>query len=1021
MKKFTMFLAFIVLASMTLLKAQTVQITGTVISADDKTPIPGVTVLVKGTTIGAITGTDGKYSLSVPQDAKTLVFTFVGLKTTEVQIEGQTVVDAKLESEAIGLNEVVVTAMGISREKRALGFSVQEINGGELARSGETDVINGLAAKIAGIEVISTAGTPGASTKILIRGNSTFTGDNQPLIVVDGVPINNDVSNTYGSDYAYNQDLQGVNNSNRALDINPDDIESVSVLKGPSAAALYGSKAASGAIIYTTKRGKAGLPKVIYGFTTELSNVNKLPEEQKLYVQGTGGVYKPGTTPYSWGPKYTDEGIKIYNNTDDFFETGISYKHDLSITGGNDKNAYRVSLNRVDQSGIIPVSQLARTTFRFNGDSKITDNFTVTVSANYTNTNTNMVQNGSNVSGVMLSLMRAPISFNLADYQNADGSNRNYYSAYDNPYWSVHNNPFTSRVDRFIGNTSFDYKITSWLDAFYRVGADVYSDKRKQVFAIGANNISDLEGQIEDNTIDNQEFYQDFILSADHKWNKLSTALKLGGNLQATNNDNLYGRANQLNVNGFNNLSNGTTLYSDESRTITRTSSLFFDASLGWSNFLYVDITGRNDWSSTFGTAKDNFFYPAVSGSFVFSELLPKNNILSYGKLRASAAQGGKPPLAYYTLNYYVAPFFADGYTTGNSFPFLGVGGTSPSNIMGNSSLKPEKSVEIEFGIDASFLDRRLGFELTYYNKKSTDLLIFKPIPGSSGVQSKYTNAGSMRNRGIELVINLVPVKYQGFVWKIDGTFAKNVNKVLSLEGLDELELATGFNTPQAFAIKGQPYGSLYGTAWKRNTNGQLIISNATDGTAGLPEVSETSVNLGSPYPLWTSGIRSTFEWKGLSLSGLLDISHGGKAWDGTVARMYRLGRMSETANREVNYVIPGVLEDGSANTQEVTALNYFQNYKGDGSYSATENAIYSTSWVRLREVTLSYHYDLKSQWFKFVEFNFTGRNLWLKTDYPGIDPETSLTGAGSNIQGFDYFNNPSTKSWVFGIKFGLL
>jgi TonB-linked SusC/RagA family outer membrane protein len=1024
MKKYLLILVIFSCLGLPIAAAQTMKISGTVTSSEDGQPIPGVTVMLKGV-IGTstVTNADGKYELTLPMDAQTLVFSMIAMKPLEVVIGGRTVVDVPLESTAIGLKDVVVTALGISREKRALGFAVQDVNGADLTRSGETDVINGLSAKVAGVQVINSSGTPGASTKILIRGNSTLTGDNQPLIIIDGVPVNNDVTQTVGNDYPFNQDLQGVNNSNRALDINPDDIESVTVLKGPSAASLYGSKAASGAIIYTTKKGKPGGPKIVYGFNTEFSKVNKLPDEQHLYVQGSlvdgVPVYQPEATNKSWGPKFTDiPGLPIYDNSKDFFQIGTTNTHDLSITGGNEKSTMRVSMSRVDQTGIIPESQLNRTTLRVNGSTNVTDKLSISISVNYTNTGTNMVQNGSNTSGVMLSLMRAPISFNLADYQNKDGSSHNYYAAYDNPYWSVHNNPFTSKVNRFIISPLVVYKITPWLDATYRLGADVFSDKRKQVFAIGANNISDLQGQIEDNTITNQEYYQDFILSADQAWidKKLNTGLKIGENLQSTNNDFLYGRANQLNVPGFNNLSNGSVLYSNEKLTTTRSSSVFFDASVGWSNYLYADITGRNDWSSTFGTAKNNFFYPAASLSFVFSELLPKSDVFSFGKLRASIAQGGKAPLPYYTSNYYEAPFFADGFTNGNSFPFLGVGGTSPRNVLGNPDLKPEKTEEKEVGLDVNFFDKRIGIEATYYDKKSTDLLILKPEPGSSGVISKYSNAGSMSNHGIELLVNLIPIKYRGGTWKIDATYAKNVNKVLSLEGIDELLIASGFTTPQSFAIKGQPYGSLYGTEWNRNDKGELII-----GANGLPSPTDQSVNLGSPYPKWTSGIRNTFQWLGVSFTFLFDISQGGKAWDGTIARMYQLGKMAETADRERTYVIPGVLADGSKNTKEISAFNYFRTYKGDYGNYATENAIYSTSWVRLREVSLSYHYDLKKSWFRFVEASLTGRNLWLKTSYPGVDPETSLTGAGSNIQGFDYFNNPSTKSYIMGLKFGFL
>jgi TonB-linked SusC/RagA family outer membrane protein len=1033
MKKLLFLFVLFVTGAFTLLAQN--NITGVVTSSvAGEGAIPGVAVQAKGTTIGVATDANGKYSITVPQKTTTLIFSFLGLKTQEIQINGRSVIDVVMEPQVVEMGEVVVTALGISREKKALGYSVQDVKSDQIARSGENDVLNSLSAKVAGIQIINTAGTPGASTKVLIRGNSSFTGNNQPLIIVDGIPIDNSTISTVGADYPFNPNLQGVNNSNRAIDINPDDVESITVLKGATAAALYGAKAANGAILYTTKRGAKGAPKVVYEFNTEFSNVNKLPAEQNIYVQGNivGGVptYQPGATPNSWGPKYTDANVPIYNNTKDFFKTGISYIHNLSVSNGDDKNSFRLSMSRMDQTGIIPTSKLDRTSVRFNGDSKLTDKLSLSASMGYTNTGDTKVQNGSNVAGIMLPLLRAPISFNLKNYQNPDGSSNNFYPFYDNPYWSLYNNPFISRTDRFIGNVLLTYKIANWLSASYRLGADVYADKRKQVFAIGSNAIGDLLGQIEENTVRSEEFYQDVIVTASHRWfDKLSTDLKLGGNLQNSNSEYLYGRANQLNIPNFYNLSNGTTLFSNQNQSTARTSALFFDASLGWSTYLFVDVTGRNEWSSTFGRAKNNFFYPSVGGSFIFTEILPKNKILTYGKLRASLAYGGNSPSPYSSATYYTQPFFADGFTNGTSFPFLGVTGFSLSNILGNSALKPEKTKESEVGLDARFLDSRLGFEFTYYNRIHSDLLVLRPIPGSSGFQSINANSGSMRNRGVEVVLNLVPVKYKNGSWKIDVTFAKNVNKVLSLaEGVKEISVETGFTGIGSYAIVGQPYGVYYGNSWLRNANGDLIISQS-GGNKGLPEQNPLSGNLGDPFPDWTSGIRNTLEWKGFSLSALLDIKQGGKNWSGTIARLNRLGRTAISANRDGNfatYVIKGVADDGTANpttpnTQSVSALSYFSNYLGDGAFSASENAIYSTSWVRLREVSLTYHHNMKSKWFKFVDVSLIGRNLWLKTDYPGVDPETSLTGAGSNLTGFDYFNNPSTRSFSIGLRFGLL
>ena len=1024
MKKISLLLAFLGFIGLQVVFAQTREITGVVTSSEDGSTVPGASVVVKGTTLGTITDMDGKFSLKVPSSAKTLMVTFVGMNSAEILITGSTNYAIKLKAESISVDEVVVTAMGISREKKSLGYSVQSTKGEDLVKTGESNLINSLASKFAGVQVISSGGVPGASSKILIRGNSSFTGNNQPLVVVDGVPIDNSTNATVAGDYPYNSNLGGVNNSNRALDLNPDDIESVTVLKGPSASALYGAKAANGAVVYTTKRGKAGAPKVVYGFTSEFNEVSQLPKEQTIYAQGSliGGVptYQPGATPNSWGPKISGiSGAKVYNNTNEFFKTGVGTTHNLSITGGDDKNSYRASLSRFDQNGVVPNTDFKRTSARLNVDSKITDKLTATSSVSYTNSGGTKSQNGSNVSGMMLSVMRTPVSWNLADWKNVDGSSKNFYSGYDNPYWSAENNPFTDVTDRILGNTVLTYKFLPWLEASYKLGLDVYTQKSKQVFAIGSLGVDDQMGSVEEHTLRYQQYYQDFVVSGNRSFfEKLNAGLKLGGNLTHEYSESLYGRARQLTIPYFYNLSNGSDKYTDENQATVRTSALFFDADFSWDNYLFLGVTGRNEWSSTFGAKKNNFFYPSVNLSFLFSEFIPENNILSFGKLRAARATGGNSPSAYTSRTYYTVPFFTDGFTNGNSFPYLGQSGYSYSNTLGNANLKPEKTVETEVGLDLKFLKNRIGLELTWYNKQTSDILVNRPIPGSSGFQAITANSGEMRNRGIEVVLTAVPVKTKAFNWTIDANFTKNKNEVLKLaEGVTEIDIESAFTSISSEAIVGDAYGALYSTRWSRDAKGNLII-----GTNGLPNVEAERGNIGNPFPDWTAGLRNTFTYKGFTLGALLDIRSGGKIWNGTIARMQRLGRTAESANREQTYIIPGVMADGSPNTTPVSAFNYFSHFKGDGSLSATENSVFDGSWVRLREVSLSYRFDFKknNSIVKFVDLGFVGRNLWLKTDYPGVDPETSLTGAASNLTGFDYFNNPGTKSYAFSLKFGL-
>ncbi|SKA11223.1 TonB-linked outer membrane protein, SusC/RagA family [Chitinophaga eiseniae] len=1010
--------------------AQTRTITGTVRDGKGNSPIPGVSVAVKGKGTGTSTGPTGTYKLQVAPGT-TLVFSFIGYTSQEVVVADQSVVDIALEEDKKQLNEVVVTALGITREKKSLGYNVQTVKGEDIVRAGENNIIESLSSKAAGVQVIGSGGTPGASSKILIRGNSTFTGNNQPLIVIDGVPIDNSTNSTVSQTYPYNANLQGVNNSNRALDINPDDIASVTILKGPSAAALYGARAGNGAIIYTTKRGKAGSVHVTYDFNAGFDKVSQLPKEQDIYAQGSikNGVpvYLPNfldnTNPVveSWGPKISSlSGVKVHNNTKNFFQTGTNYTHNVSATGGNEVSTYRISLSRADQKGIVPNTNFYRTSVRANFDTKVTQRLSMNASMSYAATEGTKAQNGSNTSGIMLPLLRTPASFDLKDYLNADGSSRNFVNNYDNPYWTAENNPFRDKVDRFVGNIGANYEINNWLKATYKLGADVYTDGRKQIYAIGSN--GNPSGMLEENTIRSRQYYSDLILSGHKEFNeKYSVTANIGGNVTQTNLQSLYGRGTDLSIPNYNNLGNASTLYSDESTTFQRSSAFFYDVQFGYKNIVFVGTTGRNEWASTFGKVKNNFFYPSVNASFIFTDVLPKNNILTYGKLRGAIARGGLPPSPYSSLTYYVKPFFADGFTDGNSFPFQKQNGFLLNNIFGNPNLKAQTAVEKEIGLDLRFFDARLNIEATYYNKKTSDLLVLRPLAGSSGFQKMLDNTGSMVNKGWEIAVSGDVVRSKDFNWNVNINFTRNKNEVLELgEGVSEIDVEPAFTAIGSFAIVGQPYGALYASKWKRTDKGELII-----GANGLPLVEAKNGNIGNPFPDWTAGARSTFNYKGITLGVLFDIREGGKIWNGTIARMHQLGRSEESADRERTYVIPGVTDDGTGklvpNTQAITAEKYFKSYLGDGAGSATENAVYDGSWVRLREVSLSYRWNFKNQKIiRFVELIGTGRNLWLSTKYPGVDPETSLTGAGSNLTGFDYFNNPGTKTYAIGVKLGL-
>ncbi len=1020
MKKIALFLSILFFMGILMANAQTKTITGTVTSAEDGSPIPGVSVLVQGTTLGTVTNVDGNYSLKIPHDAKNLVFSFVGMISQEVAIDGKTKINVKMKSQSIGVEEVVVTALGIKKETKALGYATSSVSSDDLMRSGEQNAIQALSAKASGVQTIGSSGSPGASTKIVIRGNSSFTGENQPLIVVDGVPIDNSTVQTNAGDNPYNKNLEGVDASNRAFDINPSDIESVTVLKGPAAAALYGVRAANGAIIYTTKKGTDGKVRATYNYSMEISQVNELPDWQNVYSQGWAGEYTTSTY-YSWGAKMSDLNITPTDNVDEFFKTSISGIHNLSVSGGNaDANA-RVSIGYADMDGVIPNNYAKRTSVRLTGETKVFEGFKAGGSANYVKTTGNQVQKGSNLAGLMLSLFRAPESCVLYDkdnggYLDEEGNQRQYYAAFDNPYWSAYNNTFGTDVDRFMGNIygNYNYK---WLTLDYRLGVDSYTDARKSIIAIGSNggDAGDGLGEVSESVIRNREIYSNFMATVQKSFDfGINASLSGGHSLNEQFYKSVYGRARNLSAPGFYDLSNGSDLYTDEDESTLRTAALFFVADVDYKGLLFLNATGRNEWASTLGSKKMDFFYPSVSASFVFTELLEKNEVLNFGKVRLGWAKAGNNPGTYRTLTYYDAPIVAAGMTGGLGWPYLEQNGFSYDTVLGNSELTPEMTRGIEGGMDLRFFNDRFNIDFTYYNQKTTDILVSRPIAPSTGYGYVYENSGEMVNKGVELTVGVTPVKTSDFSWNAVLNFSKNNNEVLKLaEGVDEINIESAFTSFGSYAIVGMPYGALYSDKWLRNDEGEMVID-----SDGYPIVSEERGYVGNPFPDWLANFRNTFNYRNFSLSFLFDIREGGMIWNGTIARLNQIGRTAITTDREGTIVAEGVTEDGAVNTTAISKVDYLRYVVGDAGPG--ENAVYDGSWIRLRDLSLSYSYKFKNEIRRYVNgvtFTATGKNLWLSTDYPGIDPETSLTGANSNLTGFDYFNNPNTKSYIFSVK----
>ncbi len=1092
-------LAFLLFAGLSFAYAQTKTISGTVTSADNGSALPGVTVQVKGTTNGTVTNFNGKYSLNVKISAATLVFKFVGMKTQEVTIDGKTTINVAMKSTALSLSQVVVTALGISRQKRALGYSVTKIPAAEISKSAVTDVVNALAGKVAGLRVTSSSGAAGASSFVEIRGSSSILGNNQPLYVVDGVPIAS--GGGAGS-------VAGVAYSNRTIDINPDDIASISVLKGGAATALYGLRAANGAIIITTKHGKKqkGL-SINYNTSTKFQQISQVPALQNKFAQGgflyaayynqygydvsayqdpdshfyngtswgpaidtlrytTNPAYVPGNVPWSFGGttsmadymKYWDPNGRIVGEHSpwaskkkvrtydpfDFFQTGVSLYNNVSVSGGNNVTTFYVSLSNTNVKGVVPNNTLDRTTFSLNASHKPAKNLKISAIVNYSNLVANRKQQGSNLSGVMLGLMRTPPTFNDAygyvfNGLYRHGQERTYRNGkgYDNPYWVANKINYSDEVNRVFGAFTTEWNITKFLKLTYRGGLDFYNYYSTNNFAI--HSVGQPEGYASPSESFSMDLNQDIFANFKKEFSKdFTLTAMVGFNMFQGRSKSVTAQANGLVIPGFFNVANTNDVKGYQGGGSSRTRAWYYDVSLAYQNMLYLDVTGRYEGSTTLPANNNSFFYPSVSASWIFSQLpfLKDSKVLSFAKLRASYAVTANVPGAYNTNTYFYQAGSGDGWTNGISFPFLGVNGYSLGYTLGSNNLKPEKAKSWSVGIDARFLKNRFRVDADYYQRVNSDLLLDVPTAPSIGYGQRYMNAAGMKTTGIELLVSADILKTNNLLWNVTVNWS-NPNSVVTklAPGVPNVFLG-GFTEPQVRAVAGTQYRSIYGADWVRDKSGNLIIDdNVNDEFYGYPIPATATTKLGSIQAKWTMGITNTLTYKGLSFSFLIDIKHGGQMWNGTVGALDFFGMSKETENRNKDYVWKGVMghvdpttgavvSTGKVNTQKVKLDENWRFWDGYGSGFTGPSSPYiqDAGWVRLRTITLSY--DFKKAvvknvtWIKHLNLYFTGYNLWLSTPYTGIDPETSLLGA-ANAQGFDYFNMPGTKSYTVGLKVG--
>jgi TonB-linked SusC/RagA family outer membrane protein len=1038
--------------------------------------LPGVTVRVKNTTTSVATSALGTYTINVNDPVNdVLVFSFIGFKTIEEKVSGRTKINLIMQDENSNLQEVVVTALGFEASKDKLGYTTSKVKGDRIAESGEVSLVDGLGGKSSGVRISRSSGSdPGAASQILIRGQSTITRSTDPLIVLDGMPIDGS-SRGEGS--------SGTTNENRLSDINPDDIASVQILKGASAAALWGTKAANGVIQITTKKGGGDKTVISYKTTYSLDRVSQFYNLQDTYGQGTGGVYGNNATR-SWGdkianrsgladgfdpngPYFQDEltGTRFYNiitknstqtfvkqNYDAIFGTGKYWDNNLSISSGTAKNNYFFSVGDLNQTGVIRnSSDYRRTSIRFNGTKEMNDWLSITNSFNYSRIGSNRVQRGVNNAGLMIGLLRTPPDFDnsgyIGNYYSATGASfvpdrqrsyRDYIGAstnpgFNNPEWVTNEMTDFDLVNRFINTSELNAKATDWLKFTLRGGIDEFTDRELNYFPYYTANAN--TGQYNRTEFSSLQLNLDAIVRATKKFGEqFNGNLTVGYNYNSLNTSTLGGQIINFTIpNGPHDFGNATAANTTTNDSFLNTRTNAGYASIGFDAFnqLFINANGRLEAASTFGSDNSAFFYPSADVAWQFTELkglkAKENPVLSFGKLRASFGIVGIQPQAYQTATNFVAGTINDVLNPYLDPGLYGTGSYQQSVNKGNTGLKPERKQEIEFGTDLRFFRDRMQFSFTYYQNKTTDALINIPQAASTGFNFIYANAGSIQNKGIELDLSYSLVNTKDWNFTADANFTKNKNEVLSLNGAGSINLG-GTAGISSRAVEGYPLGELYSIAYNRNNDGSYALD-----ANGFPVPGVTSTVIGDPNPVWRGAVGFHLKYKSLSLTTLVERSQGGVVADATEAVLVDYGTSATTGNEQVSPV-PLKRYDGTtipANTPFRGNIKNFGAgnvaleqswYTGPGGFfgNVGEAFLKDATWTRVREVTLSYNFDpaklIKFNKIKSITLEASGRNLFLFSKVNGFDPDQNVSGSGSG-RGVAYFDNPATRSYLFTLK----
>jgi len=1051
---------YLMLTSLTF--AQTGNLEGKVTDANTAESLPGANVFLVELNRGAAVGGDGQFALAnIPVGSYTLRVTFIGYEPYSEQIaiqSGTNTVNVQMQPGAMELDDIVVTALGIKRSERSIGYSVQEVGGQSLVESRETNVVNAMAGQVAGVQIGTSSGQAGAASRIVIRGNTSFLGNNQPLFVVDGIPISNAEDENAGGPTVFTGGT-----SNRGLDLDPNIIQNITVLKGASATALYGSRAAAGAIIITTKGGTGGgqVPGTRVNFSSRVGWSDAIIDGyQDRYLQGQngyfqnglpesrGGYVEPGATSIggspitstqtslSWGPAkdsvnqqvLQDLGVPsvpTFNPRNDFYRSATSFDKNLSIAGGSQNTNYFLSVGNLNQESIVPGNKLDRTSILAKFGGNLNEDFSVQSSVNYIRTENNWLSEGNGLRTYLFGLNFTPISFDITQYQYDDGEQRNYFDAFNNPIWLVHNNGYTSDVDRFIANTEASYNVLPWLAITERIGLDTYVDARKEMVNVGTR--SRPNGSTYDQKLNRMEVNSDFTVNIQKKLTRDIGITGLVGNNINTRyfkNDLMTGES--LNIPGFYNISNANVVTGTEEKQRIRIVGLYSQATLDFQDFVYLTLTARNDWSSTLPKNDNSYFYPSASLGFVFTDAFDffKDSKLSFGKIRASISQIGNDAPVYSLSTNFVQSNPGDGQRGNINFPFNGVNGYELTNVLGNPDLKPEISTEFETGIDLRFFTGRAHLDFAYYTRSTKDQIFEVPVSPTTGYSSKLTNAGEIKNYGFEVTAGGSPIQTKDFRWDMQLNFSKNTTEVVKLtEGVDNIFLA-GFSNPQIRILpEKNGYGVIWGTRYDRTDKerfpdlkeGQRLIDDN-----GYPILASDLGAIGNVQPDWLANLRTSFSYKGVTLTALFDMVQGGDILNFDQYYTVYYGTAKLTESRGDSYVWQGVNENtGEPNTTAVTRDEAY--YRGFYTNSY-ENLVEDGGYFKLRELTLSYSLPdkiLANTPLRNVDISATGRNLWIETDFSYGDPEGSLFGSG-NGQGFYHMVTPNTRSYSFSIRIGI-